>query len=189
MLKFRATKYAITVCGLTSIALLFVFFFPPRNPHTETLKPALVEIQFHDITNLPQAKQKYPFSENAFNDIEAEKLSSNMGSEIFISDRILAPDGRDFYILHIRGPLACGTKGCSTSFFSRVDGKHYKEIPTSFIANIPIYKKLCLDRLSIVPSPGGGFPTKWGEWSYQSTQIKFSKNHASLQAAAECQQP
>lgn len=64
MLKFRATKYAITVCGLTSIALLFVFFFPPRNPHTETLKPALVEIQFHDITNLPQAKQKYPFSEN-----------------------------------------------------------------------------------------------------------------------------
>lgn len=144
------------------------------------------EIVFQDITDMPDAKKKYPFAIQAFNNEDDAKVETKIKKRILATDEIENPEGSDFHILYIESRLTCGTHGCGMSFFeiNKIGG--YQRMPVPLSANIPVYKKICDNQLSLIFTPGGGMNAGYGEWEYNKGTFAYKTKYSSVNEASVC---
>ena len=144
------------------------------------------EITFHDITDLPDAGNKYPFALKMINTKSEEPSYTKLKRKILVSDEVMNPEGKPFYIMHVESSLYCGTRGCFTEFFTANDDSGYSQMPNDWVVGIPVYRKVCSGHLSVVFTGGSGMNSGYGEWRYGDDKFEYYKTSHSLEDAKIC---
>lgn len=142
----------------------------------------LTQVQFVEVDDTPQTRQKYTFLQNLMLDESVVRQANPSGPTRILIGEVNGPENLSF--VNLEGPLYCGVNDCQIAAYSGA-GANAREV-VNVSAGQPVYMQRCGDELALIFAGGGGDPVRAGKWVYNGTVFEFRESYAGLENVPRC---